>query len=333
MALNVFIGWSGRKSFPVAERLAVWLKEVIPNIETWMSEQLSPGTVAWFNDLNERLRQADFAVICVTPDNWDNPWLAYEPGVVIGKTQREARVCPYLVDPYALRRNLPEPLKLFWAEKPTDDGTYNLVEIIHKAAGSPLSDKQLKRVFKKKWPELEKVIIDTAGPPPPPPSPEPADYIDDFMKVSRRIEMHKDRLYGQFHEVIRRAVKAIRAGAYDSKAIVELAASDIRKSKERFIDDNSLLVGNVCAFFESYYTEDDLHRAITEMESALGLDKKQHKRPPKPRTLKELESLREGWETYMEIAIAKVFSEYHRILLGRLNNYLGSIARRNKGGA
>jgi hypothetical protein len=333
MALNVFIGWSGRKSFPVAKKLAVWLEEVIPNIETWMSEEITPGTVAWFNDLNERLRQADFAVICVNPDNWDNPWLSYEPGVVIGKRRKETRVCPYLIDPYALRRNLPEPLKLFWAEKPTDDGTYNLVKIIYEAANGLLSEKsekQLKRVFNKKWRELEKVILDAAGPPPPPPSPEPADYIDDFMKVSRRIESHRDRLYGQFHEVIRKAVKAIRAGAYDSKAIVGLAASEIRKSKERFIDDNSLLVGNVCAFFESYYTEDDLQRAITEMELALEIDKKQPKKPPKPRTLKELESLREGWETYMQVAVAKIFSEYHRLLLGKLNNYLGSIESRNK---
>ena len=208
---------------------------------------------------------------------------------------------------------------------------------VYEAANGLLSKKserQLKRVFNRKWPELEKIILEAAGPPPPPPSPEPADYIDDFMKVSRRIEMHKDRLYGKFHDVIRKAVKDIKAGAYDSKAIVELAADEIRKSKERFIDDNSLLVGNVCAFFESYYnTEDDLQRAITEMESALKIDMKQPNKPPKPQILKELESLREGWETYMEVAIAKVFSEYHRILLGRLNNYLGSIARSNKAGA
>jgi hypothetical protein len=334
MALNVFIGWSGRKSFPVAQKLVVWLEEVIPNIKTWMSEELSPGTVAWFNDLNERLRQADFAVICVNPDNWDNPWLSYEPGVVIGKTHKEARVCPYLVDPYALRRNLPEPLKLFWAAKPTKEGTYQLVEIIHKAANSPVSDKsakEVKRVFNRKWRELKKVIDDAAGPPPPPPSPDPAEYLDDFMKVSRRIESHQDRLYGKFHDVIKKGVRAIKADAYNSKAIVELAAIEIRKSKGRFIDDNSLLVGNVCAFFESYYTEDDLQRAITEMESALEIGKKQAKKVPKPRTLKELESLREDWETYMEIAVAKVFSEYHRILLGKLNNYLGSIASRNKG--
>lgn len=335
MALNVFIGWSGRKSFPVAEKLMVWLKEVIPNIETWMSEELTPGTFAWFDDLNKKLRKTDFAVMCVNQDNWENPWLSYEPGVVIGKRQKKTRVCPFLIDPYALRRNLPEPLKLFWAAKPTSDGTYRLVKIIYEAANglfSKESENQFKGVFDEKWPELEKVIMDTAGSPPPPPSPDPADYIDDFMKVSRCIEAHKDRIYGQFHDVIKRAVKTIRAGRYNSKAIIELASTEIRKSKERFIDDNSLLVGNVCAFFESYYTEDDLERAINEMESALKIDTKQHKKPPKPITLKELEAIREGWETYMEVAIVKVFAEYHRILLGRLNNYLGSITQRNKVG-
>ncbi|HKQ53309.1 MAG TPA: hypothetical protein VJT74_13125, partial [Pyrinomonadaceae bacterium] len=151
MPYIVFIGWSDRKSpksLPVAQKLAVWFKEIIPNIETWLSENLSPGTVAWFNELNENLRQADFAVVCVGPDNWDNPWLSYEPGVVIGR--EGTSVCPYLIDPNALRRDLPEPLKLFWAEKCTEEGTYNLVKKIYEAANGPLSDeaeRKLKEVF------------------------------------------------------------------------------------------------------------------------------------------------------------------------------------------
>lgn len=325
MTLNVFIGWSGEKSSLVAQKLVGWLKEVIPDIETWMSEELSPGTSEWFNDLTERLRQADFAVLCLNSDNWHNPWLSYEPGVVIGKTQKEARICPYVVDPYALRRNLPEPLKLFTAAQATNDSTCRLVKIINEAAGSPLSDEKLVEAFESKWPELEKVILEAAGPPPPDPAPESKDYIDDFMNVSRCIESHRDRLYGQFHDVIRNAVRAIKAGAYDSRAIVAEASSEIQKSKERFTDDSSLLVGNVCEFFESYYTEADLQRNITEMESALKIDKKQRKILDKLRTRKELDSLRERMELYMEVSLAKNFSKYHRILLGKLNNYLDSI--------
>ena len=336
MTLHVFIGWSGQKSYLVAKKLMVWLEEVIPNIETWMSEELSPGTVAWFSDLNEKLRQADFAVLCVNPDNWNSLWMSYEPGVVVGKTNKEVKVCPYLIDPYSLRRNLPEPLKLFWATKCTEEDTFQLVEMIHKAANCPVSDKsakQLKKVFDKKWKELEAIILEVAGSPPPPQSPEPAEYIDDFVKVSQWIEMHQDRVYGRFHDVIRKAIAAIRADTYDSEVIFELAASHIRKSKARFKNEDSLLVGNVCVFFETYYREDDLRAAMTEMESTLGIDNNPHKKSRKPPSLKELELIREGWETYMEIAVAKVFAQFHTILLSKLNNYLGSLPNRNKGGA
>jgi hypothetical protein len=321
MALNVFIGWSGRRSYLVAFELMVWLKEVIPTVETWMSVVLPPGTVQWFNELNKNLRQADFAVICVNPENWENPWISYEPGVVLGKTETETRVCPYLIDRNARRRDLPEPLKYFLAEMATKEGTYRLVKIINEAAGSPLSERKLRGVFSRRWRKLDKVITDAAPPPPPPPPPtppEPADYMDDFMRVSRCIELHQDRLYGRFHDVIEKAVELLRAGEYEHEAIFRLATDEIMRSKERFTIDHSLLVGSVCEFFETYYTDEELHRSITKMEAALKLNTK----PDEPRSIEELEPLRKEWKAYMKTAVAEVFSQYHKVLLGKLNYYL-----------
>ncbi|MGB7922190.1 MAG: hypothetical protein WCF57_02975 [Pyrinomonadaceae bacterium] len=320
MKLNVFIGWSGRASYLVARKLKVWLEEVVPNVETWMSEQLPRGSHFWFNDLTHKLRQADFAVICVNPENWENPWVSYEPGVVVGKTEKETRVCPYLIDLSSKRRNLPEPLKYFLAEMASEEGTYRLVKDIHDAAGKPLSEQRLTRNFNRKWPELEKIIEQVAPPPPPPTPPEPLDYMDDFMKVSRCIELHQDRLYGRLRDVIEKGIQAVRAGRYDHETVVEMALKAIRRSKERFVAEPSLLVGNVCEFFERYYTEDELRRVITEMESGHKLDSK----PSKPRTVEEIEPAREAWIAHMKISVAEIFSEYHKILLGKLNTCLRS---------
>src|SRR5215218_1925834 len=208
MPLDVFIGWSGWRSSLVAKKLTTWLREVIPGVEPWMSEDISSGKVSWFeNQLNPSLRRAEFAVMCVAPENWDNPWFAYEAGVVFGQTERERLICPYIIDKSGLRRNIPEPLKFFWAEKADHDGagTLKMVRAINKAAGSPLSDEnefdELARVFWDKWPELLKVLQEACPPPPLPPSPGLADYIDDFMKVSRCIETHQFRLYGRFRDI------------------------------------------------------------------------------------------------------------------------------------
>ncbi|HKG14447.1 MAG TPA: hypothetical protein VKB12_14055, partial [Pyrinomonadaceae bacterium] len=187
MTLNVFIGWSGRTSL-VAKKLTTWLKEIVPGVEPWMSEEISAGALGWFeNELTPSLRRAELAVMCISPENWHNPWFTYEAGVVFGQTRKSRRVCPYITDPSALRRKLPEPLKFFWAEKADHEGagTLKLVRAINKAAGSPLSDDgpedELTRVFRKKWPELLKVLIQAT---PPPRTPGPSQYIDDFMNVS-----------------------------------------------------------------------------------------------------------------------------------------------------
>ncbi|HEX8176154.1 MAG TPA: hypothetical protein VF543_13625 [Pyrinomonadaceae bacterium] len=331
MTLKIFIGWSGRRSFIVAQKLVTWLREVIPGVETWMSEEFSPGTVEWFNELNKKLRQVDFAVICVTPENWENTWISYEPGVVIGNINQESRVCPYLIDRQSMRRDLPVPLKYFWAEKASEEGTYRLVKIINEAAGSPLTEKKLRAVFKRKWPKLDEVIASIQWPPPPAPPPdppEPSDYLDDFANVSRSIELHRDRLYGDFQEIIDRAIRELREGTFDFEAIVQLAIEAIQRSKKRFINEHSLIVGNVCEFFESYFTEEKFRKAAAEMMSAL----KANKKPDEPRSIEELEALREHWRAYMKIALAEVFSEYHKVLATKLASTLKQVFSRNNKG-
>jgi hypothetical protein len=326
MTLNIFIVWSGRTSSLVARKLATWFKEVIPQVNPLMSELvpewIGTESLAWFGDLNTVLRRANFAVLCVSPENWNSPWISYEAGVILGKTNKETRVRSYVIDPEARRRNLPEPLKFFWAEMADYDGTFRLVKIINQAAGSPLSGPALEESFKSNWPGLKEVLDQVAEKlrqsqqSPPTPTPEP-DVKDDFMRVSRRIEMHQDRLFGHFYELIYKAVRAVRAGTYDREAFAALAVEEIEKSRDRFKTDRSLLVDNVYDFFGRHYTEAKLRQVISEMDSAL-----RHDWMEQPPSFEELAALLENWTTRMKRGVLEVFLEYHRILLSKLNDYL-----------
>lgn len=321
MALIVFVGWSGWRSKLVAKKLASWFPEFIPGVEGWMSDDIEGGRLFWFeSELNTMLRRANFAVMCVHPGNWADPWLAYEPGVVLGQTE-EKHIWPYVIDPRAKRRNLPEPLKFFWAAMADENDTLKLVRAINKAAGSPLSDEhaldELAMAFKRKWPDLQEVLEAVAPPPPEQPSPEAADYIDDFAKVSGCIHSHQDRLYGRFFDVIDRALASFRAGAYDTHKTVSWALNEIQESQDRFISDDSLLVGNVAEFFAGNYTEEDLLRLITEIESALTPFLKADKQP----TYEELYALRRGWVAAMKQALLEEFSKFHSKLADALKKH------------
>lgn len=320
MALRVFISWSGTRSKLVAVTLATWLPEVIPGIETWFSEKTKGGTVAWFEkELNKELRRADFAVICVLPENWNNPWLSYESGVVLGKIKKETRIFPYVIDKHAKRRAMPDPLHFFWAEMANFNGTLKLVEAISEAArGRPLTKTQLtklRRVFEEKWPDLNKVLKKASPPRPPTPPPSPEDYFRDFMKVSRDIREHQHQLYGCLHEVINKTVASVKERVYDYEETVRLAASEIRRSKDRFSSHDSLLVGNVADFFAEHYTEEDLRRLVAEM----GLPLKPYLKRKRPPTAKELNVIRDGWIAQMKLAVLEVFSRFYSILLDLLN--------------
>jgi hypothetical protein len=317
MAFNVFISWSGARSHKVARALAVWLKEVNQSIETLISEKI-PAGAEFFTELTGMLKQADFAVIVVTPENWNNPWISLEPGIIMVKG---AQVCPYMIDLSSRRRDLPEPLKFFQAKMATYEGTHELVRDINAAAGSPLTELQLKEIFDKKWPELEAVIKevnfpgDASGKPAsPPPPPNPKDCSDDFMRVSGFIQCHQDRLYGVFHDLIYTTADTVKVGKYDRETVVRMASREIEKSKNIYSKDHSLLVGSVADFFAEHFKLAQLVAIIQKMEGEI--------RPKdfdeKGRFVGDLGALQRKWVVHMRAAVSEVFLIFHRALLDKL---------------
>ena len=93
--MKVFLSWSGATSKAVAFLLRDWLPRVIQSVEPWMSELDIPAGAQWGREVEGELREAKYAVICLTSDNLTEPWILFEAGA-LWKAFEGTRVCPYL---------------------------------------------------------------------------------------------------------------------------------------------------------------------------------------------------------------------------------------------
>ena len=46
----------------------------------------------WENEISLRLAESDLGIICLTPDNLEEPWVLFEAGALAKKLKRRARV-------------------------------------------------------------------------------------------------------------------------------------------------------------------------------------------------------------------------------------------------
>jgi len=71
---NIFISWSGRLSSEVAAALNFVLRRLIQAARPWMSSSsIDPGA-RWSAELAQALRELQFGIVCLTPDNVNEPW-------------------------------------------------------------------------------------------------------------------------------------------------------------------------------------------------------------------------------------------------------------------
>ena len=151
VTVRVFISWSGQLSRSLAVELRDWLPMVVHHVQPWISSRdIDPGR-RWALILGKELAAADFAVICLTPDNVSSPWILFEAGAVARSL--EARVVPLLfgID----SADLEGPLSQFQSVTADENGIHRLVSSLHDSSGSNLETRQREVVFTRLWPVFE----------------------------------------------------------------------------------------------------------------------------------------------------------------------------------
>jgi tetratricopeptide (TPR) repeat protein len=172
--MHVFLSWSGVRSRRLAQELQIWLKPVIQAAQPWMSDSGIDAGQRWSSEIAVRLRDSNFGVICVTPENVGAPWLLFEAGV-LSKAMENARVVPLLLG--LPKPELPFPLAQFQAVTTDRDGMLSLVLSMNAALGSGgLAPDVIGRAFGDAWPRFEQALATI--PPVPSTVPRPATPSD-----------------------------------------------------------------------------------------------------------------------------------------------------------
>lgn len=82
--MRVFISWSKDKSRQLALATKKLISSTLGNkIEVFFSPDMYKGTCV-DHEIHVNLLQSDKCIVCITSDNFKNPWLMYEAGVVYG---------------------------------------------------------------------------------------------------------------------------------------------------------------------------------------------------------------------------------------------------------
>lgn len=192
--MKVFISWSGTTSRAVAEALHWWLPKVLQGVRPFVSAKDIDKGANWTVELARELEDAEFGVVCLTPDNLLSPWLNYETGAITRSV--ESRVCPVLHG--VKKREVQAPLGQLQLTELDCDDVLLMMTSMNTVAGSPLSKEDLKDAVEIWWPRLEEKLkaIPVAQAPLPaiataePAQPEASDkeMLEQLLEMVRRIE-------------------------------------------------------------------------------------------------------------------------------------------------
>ena len=155
-AVKVFISWSGDRSKKIAEVLKKWIKDVIQSVEPFISSQDIPKGARWSADIAKELQDSNFGILCVTKDNFQEPWLLFEAGA-LSKTIDKTFVVPLLfdLDPSDLSNS---PLLQFQATSFSKNEVKKLIDTMNAASEHQLDAYALDEAFEVWYPKLAEAL-------------------------------------------------------------------------------------------------------------------------------------------------------------------------------
>jgi len=134
-----------------------WLPSVLQAVRPYFSpDDVSKGT-RWSSEIAKELEASRVALIFITPENPEAPWLVFEAGA-LSKNLVSSRVCPLLfgdIEPTDIKG----PLTQFQAAKFEKDEMRRVLKMINtELAEASLAPTVLDDVFEMWWPKLEQEV-------------------------------------------------------------------------------------------------------------------------------------------------------------------------------
>src|SRR4051812_45481572 len=110
--MKIFFSSSGSKSREVAQALAEFTPLILQSARPFIAEAAISSGDRGASNIMSFIGDAEAAVICLTKDNLNNPWLAFEAGA-LSRLLQPSRFFPLLIDLSV--RELSGPLAQFQA--------------------------------------------------------------------------------------------------------------------------------------------------------------------------------------------------------------------------
>lgn len=185
--MKVFISWSGERSEAMAKALREWFPLVLHYVEPWLSQSDIQAGERWSIEIAKELESCNFGVICITRENLNSPWILFEAGA-LAKSMQDGRVIPLLLD--LDFKEVSGPLSQFQSKKAEQVGIKELVVSLNKAAGTPVPDSQLEKLFAALWADLERNIASIPKSSTPAKQSRPqGEILEELVSSVRTVEM------------------------------------------------------------------------------------------------------------------------------------------------
>ena len=153
--MKIFISWSGELSYTIAVLFSKWIPLMVQPVTTIVAAGEDKRGEAWFKKLMYQVKQTDFAIICLSMDNLNSPWLLFEAGVIANRLD-QANVCKVLIGDLSENDIEPPLLNFQSAELKYKENIRKLVQKINQTNETRmLSSNALNRAFDRGWPKLE----------------------------------------------------------------------------------------------------------------------------------------------------------------------------------
>ncbi|MDQ0984083.1 TIR domain-containing protein [Streptomyces sp. V2I9] len=215
--MKVFLSWSGERSKKTAEALWTWLPDVLQYVSPWLSSlDISAGRRG-VREITDELAEANFGIICATPENQSSNWIHFEAGA-LAKQVDNGFVVPFLIG--MRTTDLVSPISQFQAVVGDDRAdVQKLLSDINSASGElALPQERLNRSFQRSWPEFESKMrgikdISLGVDPPAAVKRSGADMTEEILLLSRQFDqrladLERNALLGR--EMPRRPPQEIR---------------------------------------------------------------------------------------------------------------------------
>ncbi|MFD0892890.1 TIR domain-containing protein [Luteolibacter ambystomatis] len=153
---KIFVSWSQSPSKAIASAIKNWLLTLMDEVDVWISDEDIQLGEQWRESLGDALESSSYAILCITPQNMDSPWIAMEAGAIAMKGRNACRAVPLLFG--IERHDLPSHLAGFQSIEASEQNLIRLAREIHEHVNSStrpeVFDRRIKSHTRELWDEL-----------------------------------------------------------------------------------------------------------------------------------------------------------------------------------